>query len=1137
MSDIFSLLFKADGYNATRLPLRETRPGRPQVPSRLPDEHVNRKDNTLNIEHLMSEKRSGLDFGVVNPRRTDSDKLTTNRLVKDQRIFSNGNSYVGTWLNGRMHGEGHYIWSDGSEYFGEFHEGYMWGNGKKTWPTGRTYDGEWRKDQMWGEGKMTWPSGEEYIGSLKKGVFHGKGTRTWPNGDRYAGSFKHEMQDGEGTFESAEEGWVYSGQWLQNRMNGRGKVKWPNGIEYDGEWKDGIREGKGKLTWADGSSYKGEFQHNCIEGKGKKTLPDGSWFEGQFHDSELEGRGTFHWPDGTEFEGLWHNSEIVGPGCHRFPNGTMITGVFENHGATGEGTKKWANGSMYTGTLLNNSIHKYGVFQWPDGRRYIGQFQDEMMHGEGMLCWSDDFGVCRYKGTFEHNVFQGHGVLEWSVKARYVGEFFNGLYHGEGTFEWPDKANVYRGQWQFGEMSGRGTLTTSCGSVCSGEFHAGNMEGRGTITFITNDQYTGEFKDSMFNGLGCYTWSSGVTLTGVFENNVCSKVGKKTYTNGLIYVGELFEDQEHGRGVLTDASGTRIVGVWNNGRLEEELVEMIVSATEAKAQLLKYLGCFTGSGNAADVRTLISDLEQLSTELPSSLAGDWTLIGDTASSRPPLLMRSFQEGERVLRSVSMSISEDMMVRIELLIGAFGRSETLPFEAQLQIDRDNKRKVSLADGAMTITYLDDDFLILRDDSDPFVFLEGRLRDFYVKREVYLRSTPNGSKPRFWRSYLDWRETLPQVPLWLLSGLQAYGVALLSSSSPSPSYGKFTYVPKASRISICFEPEMTKPLVLCQLDSLNDPSLIWALLQYVLWEYRPAQTDPSVEMRASMYTNMLYSAFFWPASFVAACAVLRVIKRKRAGRQLHVVELACGTALPSLAALASGTRVTSTDISLLSLRLAEQSAHQQGEMEEDFSTRVFDIINEPPQNLLDLNPDVVVASDLLYNEPVAKALGHQLGVAAANGATVITTDAGRLDGQGQKIFLESFWASSGAAAETGFAQFQKEVIPDRILDLGVNAMKYGKAIAIFANGDKYVGCLQSAQKEGDGMYVYADASAYKGVWSADSLDGESHPQGSEAQSSVTSRIHDLNARNAEAVAAMKTKLPGERKQVPPVAKIQD
>eukprot|EP00438_Fugacium_kawagutii_P013257 Skav225484 [mRNA] locus=scaffold868:9643:21671:- [translate_table: standard] len=78
------------------------------VPSRLPDEHVNRKapkmnnfycsdrdqdaidfcksaflqDNTLNLEHLISEKRSGLDYGVT-ARKPDTEKLTTNRLVKD----------------------------------------------------------------------------------------------------------------------------------------------------------------------------------------------------------------------------------------------------------------------------------------------------------------------------------------------------------------------------------------------------------------------------------------------------------------------------------------------------------------------------------------------------------------------------------------------------------------------------------------------------------------------------------------------------------------------------------------------------------------------------------------------------------------------------------------------------------------------------------------------------------------------------------------------------------------------------------------------------------------------------------------------------------------------------------------------
>ena len=201
---------------------------------------------------------------------------------------------------------------------------------------------EWRQDQMWSDGKMTWPSGEdrdmrnmkkdarergeEYIGSLKKGVFHGKAPRivvTFEVAREHGlGPMEIAMLEAlsmgcrmvrpvrdaskccaQGTFESAEEGWVYTGQWLQNRMtlgahlkkamsfaksfarNGRGKagfisfsalraqVKWPNGIEYDGEWKDGIREGKGKLTWADGSSYKGRKMVSKESRKSLRRVP------------------------------------------------------------------------------------------------------------------------------------------------------------------------------------------------------------------------------------------------------------------------------------------------------------------------------------------------------------------------------------------------------------------------------------------------------------------------------------------------------------------------------------------------------------------------------------------------------------------------------------------------------------------------------------------------------------------------------------------------------------------------------------------------------------------------------------------------------------------------------------------------
>lgn len=105
------------------------------------------------------------------------------------------------------------------------------------------------------------------------------------------------------------------------------------------------------------------------------------------------------------------------------------------------------------------------------------------------------------------------------------------------------------------------------------------MEGRGTITFITNDQYVGVFKDSMFHGLGTYTWSAGTSLAGVFENNYCNRVGKKTLPGGQVYVGEMKHDLEHGKGVFTDGE-QRIIGIWNEGALQEQLFETVVPALE-----------------------------------------------------------------------------------------------------------------------------------------------------------------------------------------------------------------------------------------------------------------------------------------------------------------------------------------------------------------------------------------------------------------------------------------------------------------------------------------------------------------------------------------------------------------------------
>ncbi|CAE7531124.1 PIP5K4 [Symbiodinium natans] len=592
-------------------------------------------------------------------------------------------------------------------------------------------------------------------------------------------------------------------------------------------------------------------------------------------------------------------------------------------------------------------------------------------------------------------------------------------------------------------------------------------------------------------------------------------------------------------------------------------------SADAKAKLLGYFGCFAGSGNLEDVVAQIGHLEGLKVQAPGDLVpGHWTLIGDTEGSRPPALVAACFGASlqgQALRSVCLNISKNLELKCQADVGdAAGNAKTWTARMPLQLDL---RTLSANSTRVTVSYVDDDFLVLR-ENDPFSFLEGRLQRFYVKREVYLRTS---SRQRFWRGFSGLRDMLPQVPLWLLSALRGLGV--FESTTNPPRYGEYHFVPKVESFTVLFDPELLRePVAVVQLDGLDDTGLLLSLLQYVTLQYTPAASPASasamsasgLEMRASMYTGMLYSGLFWPASFLAACAVLRALAKRATGRPIrdvHVVELASGTGLPSLAAHRCSARVTCTDVSLLAHRLVLTAAQMQpgGEI----STRVFDILLDSPERLLEMKPDIVVASDSFYEEALAEALGRHLGTAARSGATVIATDPWRMEGRGQTIFLDSFWkamapaAQPSQASQASQAHFEKQCIPDRILDRGLNAMKYGgqvdrsvgvfefyaqsenqgKSIVLFANGDKYIGGLQAGRKEGDGMYVYADGSAYKGPWSADSMDGEPHPGGHEAESEQTRRLHDLNTKNSEAVQSMKAKLPGERKQAPTVARIQD
>jgi len=64
---------------------------------------------------------------------------------------------------------------------------------------------------------------------------------------------------------------------------------------YIGDWVDNKISGKGLYTWADGRKYDGEWLNNNMHGKGKYTWPDGKTYEGQYDNDRKHGHGVYTW--------------------------------------------------------------------------------------------------------------------------------------------------------------------------------------------------------------------------------------------------------------------------------------------------------------------------------------------------------------------------------------------------------------------------------------------------------------------------------------------------------------------------------------------------------------------------------------------------------------------------------------------------------------------------------------------------------------------------------------------------------------------------------------------------------------------------------------------------------------------------
>lgn len=205
-------------------------------------EEVVQNNNHQNIDNKMNLMLNKIDILIDMMNSNHSQNENTEEVI--EKIYDNGDKYIGQlkngkkngkgkmfyadksyydgeWNNDLKNGQGHQTLSNGDAYDGTFKNNLMEGYGNYTYKNGRTYEGQFANNLMEGKGRYKFTTGNEYIGDFQKGLFNGKGTFLYSNGDRYEGLYKNGKKNGAGIyyFKSGE---VYKGEWVKDERHGEG---------------------------------------------------------------------------------------------------------------------------------------------------------------------------------------------------------------------------------------------------------------------------------------------------------------------------------------------------------------------------------------------------------------------------------------------------------------------------------------------------------------------------------------------------------------------------------------------------------------------------------------------------------------------------------------------------------------------------------------------------------------------------------------------------------------------------------------------------------------------------------------------------------------------------------------------------
>jgi hypothetical protein len=114
---------------------------------------------------------------------------------------------------------------------------------------GDVYIGEWINGQRHGQGRLLTADGGLMEGHWEKGLLHGKARDVHPSGDMYEGDYFKGMKQGFGRFEDLHRNNSYEGMWLNDKKHGKGIEQIEDGSIVDGHYENDFKSGFGVFRW------------------------------------------------------------------------------------------------------------------------------------------------------------------------------------------------------------------------------------------------------------------------------------------------------------------------------------------------------------------------------------------------------------------------------------------------------------------------------------------------------------------------------------------------------------------------------------------------------------------------------------------------------------------------------------------------------------------------------------------------------------------------------------------------------------------------------------------------------------------------------------------------------------------------